>query len=193
MFELIKLILEKVREFINKYFPILSDAITEVAEIIGLIKTSKQNIGLDDVIDISHYVEVTEKTENIPMASPYFNDFFSSKEEEESYFHDLALFSTEHKLRPELVYYMFCCDRKVNGTKLDNEMQNFLSKKDNIDHFMSFLSDYPKLKDLIIVNGAIDMQHSKRFNSYIRTIIFESDPNFNYARYTSYFYTLTKS
>lgn len=184
MFELIKLILELVRGFINKYFPILSEALTEIAEILGLIKSNDYK-DLNTVIDISDYVEVKDPE--------YSNDFFSSKEEEEKYFIDLASFSSKHNLIPELVYYMFCCDKKVNGTRLDNEMKGFLSKDENVENFLSLLSDYPKLRDLIIVDGSVDMKHSKKFNKYIRDIIFEPDPNFNCARYTPYFFKLTKN
>ena len=138
-------------------------------------------------------IEQTVIDEQDVAEEAFDNEFFTSEEEEKKFHYELADFVRSKNLRPELVYYMFCYEKKAKNTKLDNDMTNFLMVPDNSEAVIKFIGRYPKLSKSIMPNGYPDTTYSKSFNRYLLPIMFEPNSSLTLARYTKYFYRLGKN
>ena len=148
---------------------------------------------VSSVIGDTAAIEQTVIAEQAVAEETFDNEFFTSKEEEKKFHYDLADFIRSKKFRPELVYYMFCYEKKAKNTKVDNDMINFLMVPNNSRDVIKFIGRYPKLSSSIMPNGYFDATCSKSFNRYLLPIMFEPNSSLTLARYTKYFYRLGKN
>jgi len=181
MFNFLISLLKAFQDFVNKYIPIICEFFIELSNLF----LGEGGKGNSDKTPIQGVV-VSSKT-------TYESDFFESEREEERFYSDLAKTIKKCSIRPELAYYLFCSDNKIEGSKIHNEMNNFLMDPHKSLEIVTLLSNYPKLSDKIIPGGVINDKASISFNHYLFRKIFEPKSNFTKAQYNLFFYRIFKA
>ena len=180
MFNFLIRLLKAFQDFINKYIPIICEFFTELSNLfLGEGVKEKEKTPIEGVV--------------VSSKITYESDFFESQEEEDGFYPDLAKVIKKCSIRPELSYYLFCCDNKIEGSKIHNEMNNFLMDHSKSLEIVNLLSKYSKLSGKIMPGGVLDDKASISFNHHLFKKIFEPKSNFTKAQYNLFFYRLFKA